>query len=240
MASFELDRLSGTDLSLQARGRSVSVDERRVSSPSLDRGQLDIDAITPAGDNVPLGQGQGSPLLRTGHGDSAETTSSVGKKSSQTTNVEKEPTLRYRRRSLCLLGCYLPCLIVPWALTCVLAIRPLSFHSYYNQMGQFGADTYLVILFWMGFVRVLNAIASVLTVPVTSALLAQGAVVYSQRRKIKQALTLRQTFAFADRAWADVPAMWAAKNGNGTGSKYLWLAAGLLTLSMMVLHMFSR
>ena len=141
------------------------------------------------------------------------------------------PLLRYRKRSLCLLACYLPFLIVPWVLTCVMAIRPLSLPSYYNQKGEYGADLFWVMFLWLAFVRVLNAIASLLTFPVISALLAQGAVVYSQRRKAKQALDMRQTFALADRGWASIPLLWSARHGDGTSSKYLWLAAGLLTIS---------
>lgn len=140
--------------------------------------------------------------------------------------------LRYRKRSLILLLCYLPFLIVPWVLTCIMAIRPPSLPSYYNQKGEYGANLYLVMLFWMGFIRVLNSIASLLTVPVVSALLAQGAVVFSQRRKVKQALNLRQTFTLADRGWNDIPTLWAARHSStGMGSKYLWLAAALLLLS---------
>ncbi|TAQ87222.1 hypothetical protein B7494_g4454 [Chlorociboria aeruginascens] len=147
-------------------------------------------------------------------------------------NVKSLQPLRYRKRSLWLLGCYLPFLIVPWVLTCIMAIRPLSLPSYYNQRGDYGSNLYLVMLFWLGFVRVLNSIASLITVPVVSALLAQGAVVFSQRRKKKQALSLRQTFALADRGWNDIPTLWsAATGGDGKSSKYLWLAAGLLLLS---------
>ena len=91
------------------------------------------------------------------------------------------PLLRYRKTSIWLAACYLPFLILPWILTCIMVLRPPSLPSYYNQKGEYGDSIYLVMLFWMGFVRVLNAIANVLVVPITSALLAHGAVVYSQR-----------------------------------------------------------
>ena len=138
--------------------------------------------------------------------------------------------LRYRKGSLYLLGCYIVILLVPWVLTCILAVRPLNKPSYYNQKGEYGPDVLNAIRFWNGFVRVLNAIASLITVPVISALLAHGAVVYSQRRKIDQTLNLRQTFTLADRGWADVPSLWKALWKNGAGSRYLWLGAALLTL----------
>jgi len=148
------------------------------------------------------------------------------------TSMKKPPSpLQYRKRSLVLLACYLPFLIIPWVLTCVMAIRPPGLPSYYNQKGEYGMKLYSVMIFWMGFIRVLNSIASVSTIPVVSALLAQGTVVYAQRRKVKQALSLRQTLTLADRGWIDIPTLWKARQSIGTSSKYLWLAAGLLFLS---------
>ena len=141
------------------------------------------------------------------------------------------PPLRYRRLPVCLLICYLPFLIIPWVLTCVIAVRPLNFPTYYDQMGRLGSIQVLAILWWYGFIRVLNSIASLITVPIISALLAQGAVVYCQRRRVKQTLNLRQTFALADKGWNDITTLWAALKGSGKSSKYLWLATGLLFLS---------
>jgi hypothetical protein len=147
------------------------------------------------------------------------------------------PVLRYRRTSLVLLACYVPFLVVPWILTCIMAYRPPSFSTYYNQRGSFCEKKYLAILFWPAFVRVLNAIASVLVVPITSALLAHGAVVYSQRRKLVQKLNLKQTFALSDRAWADIPMLWGAyRRENGTASRYLTLAVLLIALSTLMME----
>ena len=157
--------------------------------------------------------------------------SSTSSRAARAVKTAALPTLRYHRRSLCLLGCYIPFLVVPWTLTCILAVRPLNLPSYDNQMGAYGANNFLWLYFWWSFVKVVNSIASLMTLPVISALLAQGAVVYSQRRKLKQALNLRQLFALSDRGWADVAYLWNAMQGSGASSKYLWLAAGLLILS---------
>lgn len=139
--------------------------------------------------------------------------------------------LRYYKRSLLLLLLYVPFLVVPWVLTRILVNRPLGLPSYYNQKGEYGTNIYQRMLFWMRFVNVLDAIASILTVPVISALLAHGAVVYSQRRKAQQAMNLRQSFALADRAWGNVVSLWGAIWNDGTSSPYLWFAAILLGLS---------
>ncbi|KAK3719604.1 hypothetical protein LTR37_004141 [Vermiconidia calcicola] len=112
--------------------------------------------------------------------------------------------------------------------------RPPNLSSYYDQTGRYGANLWSIMLFWTAFVRVLNAIASLATVPVISALLAQGAVVYCQRRNIKQRLNLRQTFALADRGWTDIAILWDALPwSHSSGSMFLWLAAGLLFVGII-------
>ena len=75
------------------------------------------------------------------------------------------PPLRYPRRSLALLVGYLPILIVPWILTCILAVRPLGLPSYYDQVGLYTPAQYEKTRFWVRFVDVVSAIASILTVP---------------------------------------------------------------------------
>ncbi len=42
--------------------------------------------------------------------------------------------LRYQKRSLLLLAIYVPFLIVPWCLTCILAVQPLGLPSYYSHI----------------------------------------------------------------------------------------------------------
>jgi hypothetical protein len=209
---------------------------------ALDSGQRlsndNSDRITPIGDD-------GERLNQTDHlivegRDSASSDEASASRSTNNVNLLDAPAipvLRYRRTSLVLLACYVPFLVVPWILTCIMAYRPPSFSTYYNQRGSFCEKKYLAILFWPAFVRVLNAIASVLVVPITSALLAHGAVVYSQRRKLVQKLNLKQTFALSDRAWADVPMLWGAyRRDNGTASHYLTLAALLIALSTLVVE----
>ncbi|KAG8159181.1 hypothetical protein KVR01_010842 [Diaporthe batatas] len=91
---------------------------------------------------------------------------------------------------------YVALLVVPWVLTCKIATEPAfiislsSKHiSYYVQNG------------WVTSIDVLNSLATVLSLPILSALLARASVVFSQRRRPAQALSLRQLFALADRGW---------------------------------------
>lgn len=90
------------------------------------------------------------------------------------------------------------------------------------------------VLYWVTAVRVMNSIASLVTVPIVSALLAQAAVVHTQRHRAGQSFSVRQAFALADKGWPDVPILWESnfvENGRGLRSQFLWLAAGMIFLS---------
>ena len=203
--------------------------ERSSASPS--HVDDDVDHIGPVDEDATRDT-QTSPTAAR-HG-SVKTSLSADKQEQDSNGVDNIPLLRYRRTALWLLLCYVPFLILPWILVNIMVDRPPNLPSYYNQRGEYGYWTVLGMVFWLVFVRVLNSIASVLVVPITSALLAQGAVVYTQRRKAEQKLNLAQTFALSDRGWADIPILWGVyrERGNGgNGSKYLMLAACLLALS---------
>lgn len=110
----------------------------------------------------------------------------------QVTLCEGQPhhsIFRYRKRSLLLLLFYIPLLVIPWVLTCILSTRRVrngdDSTQYFPPSGLApnGVDS---LSGWVTAIRTLNGIASVATVPVISALLAQAAVVYTQRRKANQ------------------------------------------------------
>ncbi|KAI7157093.1 hypothetical protein KC349_g5825 [Hortaea werneckii] len=149
------------------------------------------------------------------------------------------PDLRYRKRYAAILAFYLALLILPWVFTCVLSKRPISHPTYYNQRGEFGGWIYVELLSWMAAVNVLNTIASVITIPVLSCLVAQAAVVYCQRRKKAQAINLRQTLVLADRGWLDLAALWdpIAAFFNSTpysgSTRFQWIAFGLFVVAVV-------
>lgn len=91
---------------------------------------------------------------------------------------------------------YIALLVVPWVLTCKIATQP-SFLVHFYDWGH----EYYVQHGWVIAINVLNSLAAVLSLPILSALLARAAVVFSQRRKPGQTLSLRQLFALADRDW---------------------------------------
>ncbi|USP75253.1 hypothetical protein yc1106_02527 [Curvularia clavata] len=147
------------------------------------------------------------------------------------------PTLCYRHRALWVLALYVPILVVPWALTCVLAYHPLDLPSYIQtDFTESNVSTQRCIV---NALAVLNSLVSVVTIPLVSALVAQAAVVYTQRRRKNQTISISQTFALADGGWSNPSVLYEAwppwkirTTGNGakarqsgSGSGFLWLAA---------------
>jgi hypothetical protein len=114
-------------------------------------------------------------------------------------NMGHEP-LRHRTRHLWLLAFYVPLIVVPRALTCVLAQRPLHTSSYTKQK-DFLDNSISTFRNREITIDVLNTIAALVTIPFLSALLAQAAVVFTQRRQDGEILILHDLFLLADREW---------------------------------------
>lgn len=94
---------------------------------------------------------------------------------------------------------YIALLIVPWVLECKIANQPsFIIHLYRRSTGLYVQHG------WVIAINFLHSLAAVLSLPILSALLARAAVVFSQRRKPGQTLTVRQLFALADRGWYDL------------------------------------
>jgi hypothetical protein len=149
-------------------------------------------------------------------------------------NLYSEPPLRYRRRALLLIALYFPLLLIPWIITLVIADRPFSHDSYIKHSG-FSRKEIVRVQKWVTAINVLNSIASIATIPIISALLAQAAVVYSQRRSPRQHLSVRHLFALADRGWSDIQILVNAWRWNERGSRsvrtFLYLALGIILIS---------
>jgi hypothetical protein len=152
-------------------------------------------------------------------------------------------TLRYRRRAVWLLGIYIPLLVVPWILTCILLHRPIGASDYYDQSG-IHESLLTVHRRLMNALSVIFAITGLVTVPIISAILSEAAVVYTQKRREGQNVSIRQLFALADRGWSSLPILHESRplsfdtvhsdRRADTSSGFLWLAAAFLFISASV------
>ncbi|KAK1580516.1 uncharacterized protein LY79DRAFT_520656 [Colletotrichum navitas] len=127
--------------------------------------------------------------------------------------------LRYARRPVYILAAYLFLLVVPWLCVCVVNRRTTS--DPLRIVMQDDLDSYRR---WLSAASFLGIVAAVAALPCVAALLAYGAVVFSQRRSKQQSLTVRQLLAISDLKWT-------AFVTSGESSSYLLLATGLLLLA---------
>lgn len=138
------------------------------------------------------------------------------------------PTLRFRRKSLWILAIYLVLLVVPWIIDTVLTYKPYSYHQRFGL----SADNMINSEEWLLAALVIAKIQTLVAIPIVSTLLAQAAVVYSQRTTSEKQLSVRQLLVLADRAWGGVPGFWKARH-RGVGSRLVMLG-GLLILLVAV------
>jgi hypothetical protein len=157
-------------------------------------------------------------------------------------NLERKTSLPLKHRTwgFYLLAVYVPLITVPWILTCILSRRPIGATSYTSHEG-FSEREIDNFRRWRRAVDILNSIAGLITIPFLSALLAQAAVVFCQRTRSDQFLSVQNVFALADQAWTSPAAVWrsvrtgsskSASGGKRVGS-FLLPAAALIVLGAL-------
>ncbi len=98
--------------------------------------------------------------------------------------------------------------IVSWILICVLTYKPIGRSNYYDnhEINSFSSSAQC-----LRAARVLQGLASVLVIPLTSAAVSSVVVVSRQGkggRASQQGPTLRQMLALADKGWMDPGILW--------------------------------
>ncbi len=124
--------------------------------------------------------------------------------------AKQNPVVRYYPGALIISVVYLGLLVTPWILTCILNARRRATVSVeiWGKKPDPGLYLYPEVLIHPGLfgvyiraIRILEPLATVVSLPVVSALLARASVVYSQRNRHTKSLNARQLFALADQKW---------------------------------------
>ena len=112
---------------------------------------------------------------------------------------------------------------------CILSVRPLITKSYeaivngtdpiyYNPT----VSKFVINERWYRAARVIQSITGVLTIPLTSAVCSNAAVVFVQRCEKANNMTIRQLLALSDKGWTDTDLYWKfAKNLVRCWKRYL-------------------
>ena len=140
--------------------------------------------------------------------------------------------------------------VFAWVMTCILVFRPITANHYgvwtlnTNDSNGYGnsAWTTQIALYaqnvnWFRAARVVQAIVSVLTIPLTSALCSSAAVIFVQNHQ-GSFISMRQVMALADNGWTD-PAMYfrlflTSKGFKLYGTNFLLIAIVLNILGGII------
>ncbi|CAG7988839.1 unnamed protein product [Penicillium salamii] len=132
----------------------------------------------------------------------------------ESTELQRSPWI------LVLAGFYSILATSSWIILCILSFRPVTTNSYkatpngtnaryYHPL----ASSYSANEQWYRAARVIQSIAGVLTIPLTSAVCSNAAVVFVQRHGKANKMTMRQLLALSDKRWTDIELCWkTAKN----------------------------
>lgn len=110
----------------------------------------------------------------------------------------------------------------PWEWQDYLAGRGNALPDYLNKLYHKSEEYFRAA-------RVVQSLVSVVTIPLTSAVCSQAAVVYIQRKRTSNGPTLRQSMALADKGWTDIALI--GKLISGKWKKY---STVLLLLGLFV------
>lgn len=135
------------------------------------------------------------------------------------------PTLvRYHYSTLILICFYIPLLIIPWVLICILDVKPLTWYgtNYASNQGEYTPDTIEWVPRWTRGTNILESIAAALAVPLVSSVLKHSAVALAQRTRDTQKLNARELLALADECWMRL-----------AGDRRTWLATAGTTLIVL-------
>lgn len=105
-----------------------------------------------------------------------------------------------------------------WVIICILTHRPIDGTGYgADQLYSHRPRQHLGLSLtedlnqffdkserYLRAARVVQSLVSVVTIPLTSAVCSQAAVVYIQRKRWRNGPTLRQSMALADKGWTDI------------------------------------
>lgn len=111
--------------------------------------------------------------------------------------------------------------LTAWVLICLLTFNPITLGSYGFDNRIPNSESFQLRAKYAksekiyGAARTLQAVVSVLTIPLTSAVCSATAVVFTQFQKRATHLTMRQMVTLADKGWTDPKIIWNVLTGRG-------------------------
>lgn len=129
------------------------------------------------------------------------------------------PTLvRYHWSTIILLVLYLPLLIIPWIIVCVLDVKPLVLYGKnYQTPGWYTPTDIAWVPRWVRASNILACACSAFAFPLVMAVVSHASVAFVQNVRPGQRVNARLLLSLADECWVRVAGdrrMWLAKAGT--------------------------
>ncbi|KAH8666548.1 hypothetical protein BX600DRAFT_461974 [Xylariales sp. PMI_506] len=130
-----------------------------------------------------------------------------------------------------LLFFFIPLLLIPWVVTCLLNFRPLLGASSYSAnrgtVSESGAQS---VSAWYRANQTLTMIAAIITIPVVAIVLSHAAVVMIQRRRKGKQLTALEMLNLVDAPWSRLS--WGSKSPSFI--IWAWALIAIVVLRLIV------
>lgn len=113
------------------------------------------------------------------------------------------PTLvRYHWSTIIILTLYLPLLIIPWIIVCILDVKPLTWYgTSYQTSGLYTTNDIAWVPRWVRASNILACFSSALAFPVVTTVLGHASVAFVQNVRRGQKVNARELLALADGCW---------------------------------------
>jgi hypothetical protein len=129
---------------------------------------------------------------------------------SSSVTVREPGTVKFHKGSwpLFVVAFYSALTLVSWVLLCVTNKRPIHGEkTYYDSKSKKMAEHMSYNENLIKAARILQSIATLIAIPVTSAICSVACVAYMQAGSLRKTLTLKQTMILADQGWIS-PNLW--------------------------------
>lgn len=154
--------------------------------------------------------------------------------SSVTAHEPVTTRLHHRYWPLAIFLIYAIFVVTSWTILCIVSWRPIIGPSSYDEGSRYknGWDLEQTVK-RIKVAQVLQTVAALLTIPVTSAICSAAFVAYMQAGSFRKTLTLRQLMALADQAWLRPQSV---DTLSKIGSLPLYVAFGLTLIGKFKSH----
>lgn len=182
----------------------------------------------------PLVDSTNQPTHSDKHVAHTATVTTLSRRSSDTVRDPATTSLNTTLWAIVIFIIYTALAVIPWSILCIMNERPLMKEKSYHPErfeGRNATQSYAANERNFRTAQRLQSIATLLTIPITTAICSMACVAYMQAGSLRKSLTLSQTMALADRGWLSPATLVRVKT---LGSLPLYIAFALTLIGKSI------